>query len=97
MKDMLVFLTTSEEALEVYKDLSETLPAAGLQLRTNIPPQALDLGSAPLQQVRHSLPISLQCFPTILSQARKITLQEITPYSLNDKIIIMILNQRALL
>lgn len=51
MKDKLVFPTTSEEALEVYEDLRGTLPATGLQLRSRIPPQALDLGSAPLQQV----------------------------------------------
>ncbi|KAM9347781.1 protein mono-ADP-ribosyltransferase PARP4 [Symphorus nematophorus] len=51
VRDMLVFLSTSEEALEVYKDLRETLTATGLQLRSNIPPQAQHLGSAPLQQL----------------------------------------------
>ncbi|XP_044072757.1 protein mono-ADP-ribosyltransferase PARP4 isoform X2 [Siniperca chuatsi] len=51
VRDMLVFLSTSEEALEVYKALIETLQATGLQLRSNIPPQAQDLGSAPLQQL----------------------------------------------
>lgn len=72
MKDKLVFLTTSEEALEVYKDLRETLPATGLQLRSHIPPQALDLGSAPLQQVPDTH--CTRVFPrflTILSKARK--------------------------
>uniref|UniRef100_A0A3Q4BV00 Poly [ADP-ribose] polymerase n=1 Tax=Mola mola TaxID=94237 RepID=A0A3Q4BV00_MOLML len=49
--DMLVFLTTSEEALEVYEALRESFPATGLQLRSNIPARALDLGSAPLQQL----------------------------------------------
>uniref|UniRef100_A0A8C9XRC2 Poly [ADP-ribose] polymerase n=1 Tax=Sander lucioperca TaxID=283035 RepID=A0A8C9XRC2_SANLU len=48
---MLVFLSTSEEALEVYKALRERLQATGLQLRNNTPPQAGDLGSAPLQQL----------------------------------------------
>ncbi|XP_029315004.1 protein mono-ADP-ribosyltransferase PARP4 isoform X2 [Cottoperca gobio] len=51
VRDMLVFLSTSEEALEVYKALRETLQDTGLQLRNNTPPQARDLGSAPLQQL----------------------------------------------
>lgn len=51
---MLVFLSTSEEALEVYQALRDTLQASGLQLRTSISPQAPDLGSAPFQQVGHS-------------------------------------------
>ncbi|XP_070770875.1 protein mono-ADP-ribosyltransferase PARP4 [Enoplosus armatus] len=51
VRDMLVFLSTSEEALEVYKALRETLQATGLQLRSSIPPQARGLGSAPLQQL----------------------------------------------
>ncbi|XP_049451030.1 protein mono-ADP-ribosyltransferase PARP4 isoform X2 [Epinephelus fuscoguttatus] len=50
-KDAMVFLSTSEDALEVYKALRETLQAAGLQLRIKIPPQAVDLGSTPLQQL----------------------------------------------
>ncbi|XP_071338341.1 protein mono-ADP-ribosyltransferase PARP4 isoform X2 [Trachinotus anak] len=51
VKDMLVFLSTSEEALAVYQALRETVQVAGLQLRSNIPPQAQDLGSTPLQQL----------------------------------------------
>uniref|UniRef100_A0A8C4EJQ4 Poly [ADP-ribose] polymerase n=1 Tax=Dicentrarchus labrax TaxID=13489 RepID=A0A8C4EJQ4_DICLA len=51
VRDMLVFPSNSEEALEVYKALRETLQASGLQLRSNIPPRAQDLGSAPLQQL----------------------------------------------
>ncbi|XP_063743536.1 protein mono-ADP-ribosyltransferase PARP4 isoform X2 [Eleginops maclovinus] len=51
VRDMLVFLSTSEEALEVYKTLKETLQADGLQLRNNTPPQAPELGSTPLQQL----------------------------------------------
>ncbi|TKS67666.1 Poly [ADP-ribose] polymerase 4 [Collichthys lucidus] len=51
VKVTLVFLSTSEEALEVYKALRETLEATGLQMRSNIPPQAQDLGSAALQQL----------------------------------------------
>ncbi|XP_039674362.1 protein mono-ADP-ribosyltransferase PARP4 isoform X2 [Perca fluviatilis] len=51
VRDMLVFLSTSEEALEVYKALREKLQATGLQLRNNTPSQAGDLGSAPLQQL----------------------------------------------
>ncbi|XP_062287689.1 protein mono-ADP-ribosyltransferase PARP4 [Scomber scombrus] len=51
VRDMLVFLSTSEEALEVYQALKETLQASGLQLRTSIPPRARDLGSSPLQQL----------------------------------------------
>ncbi|XP_074550886.1 protein mono-ADP-ribosyltransferase PARP4-like [Halichoeres trimaculatus] len=51
VRDMLVFLSTSEEALEVYQDLRETLLNSGLKLRTNLPPQAQTLGSDPLQQL----------------------------------------------
>uniref|UniRef100_A0A3B4UNQ4 Poly [ADP-ribose] polymerase n=1 Tax=Seriola dumerili TaxID=41447 RepID=A0A3B4UNQ4_SERDU len=51
VKDMLVFLSTSEEALEVYQALRETFKTTGLQLRSSIPPQARDLGSTPLQQL----------------------------------------------
>ncbi|XP_067460380.1 protein mono-ADP-ribosyltransferase PARP4 [Thunnus thynnus] len=51
VRDMLAFLSTSEEALEMYQALKETLQASGLQLRTSIPPQARDLGSLPLQQL----------------------------------------------
>ncbi|XP_010788877.1 poly [ADP-ribose] polymerase 4-like [Notothenia coriiceps] len=49
VRDMLVHLSTSEEALEVYKTLRETLQAEGLQLRNNTRPQAPDLGSDPLR------------------------------------------------
>ncbi|XP_053184264.1 protein mono-ADP-ribosyltransferase PARP4 [Scomber japonicus] len=51
VRDMLVFLSTSEEALEVYQALKGTLQASGLQPRTSIPPQAQDMGSSPLQQL----------------------------------------------
>eukprot|EP00064_Thunnus_orientalis_P008537 superscaffoldBa00001022_g8560 len=51
VRDMLAFLSTSEEALEMYQALKETLQASGLQFRTSIPPQARDLGSLPLQQL----------------------------------------------
>lgn len=59
---MLVFLTTSEDALEVYKALKESLPTTGLQLRSSIPAQAQDLGSAALQRVSHSFSIDLPYF-----------------------------------
>lgn len=62
VKDKLVFVTTSEDALDVYKTLRESLQTTGLQLRSNIPRQAPGLGSAPLQQVPHSLSMSAQ-FP----------------------------------
>uniref|UniRef100_A0A7N6BL54 Poly [ADP-ribose] polymerase n=1 Tax=Anabas testudineus TaxID=64144 RepID=A0A7N6BL54_ANATE len=51
VKDKLVFLPTSEDALEVYLALRENLQSTGLQLRSNIPSQAQDLGSGPLQQL----------------------------------------------
>lgn len=51
MRDMLVFPPTSEEALEVYKRLRESLLQSGLQQRRSGPAQAQELGSAPLQQV----------------------------------------------
>lgn len=54
MRDQLVFLWTSEEALDVYLALRDHLTNAGLQLKTSIPAEAPDLGSAPLQQVRSS-------------------------------------------
>lgn len=53
-KDTLVFLATSEEALEVYAYLRETLIQTGLQQGRSGPAQAQDLGSAPLQQVGRS-------------------------------------------
>lgn len=52
MRDALVFLSASEDAVEVYEAQRESLQAAGLQPRTSTPPQAPHLGSAPLQQVR---------------------------------------------
>ncbi|KAM9850760.1 protein mono-ADP-ribosyltransferase PARP4 isoform 2-T2 [Aulostomus maculatus] len=51
VRDMLVYPSTSEDALEVYQTLAETLEESGLEPRTRIPTQALDLGSAPLQQL----------------------------------------------
>eukprot|EP00066_Takifugu_rubripes_P029339 XP_011618605.1 PREDICTED: poly [ADP-ribose] polymerase 4 [Takifugu rubripes] len=50
-KDTLVFLATSEEALEVYTYLRETLIQTGLQQRRSGSAQAQDLGSAPLRQL----------------------------------------------
>ncbi|XP_055361012.1 protein mono-ADP-ribosyltransferase PARP4 isoform X2 [Betta splendens] len=51
VKDKLVFVSTSEDALQVFQALSEALQADGLQLRTDNPPEAQDLGSGPLQQL----------------------------------------------
>ncbi|XP_061580075.1 protein mono-ADP-ribosyltransferase PARP4 isoform X2 [Cololabis saira] len=51
VKDQLVFASTSEEALDVYEALRDSLEASGLQERSSPPPQVLDLGSAPLQQL----------------------------------------------
>lgn len=53
-KATLVFLATSEEALEVYTHLRETLIRTGLWQSSSSPAQAQDLGSGPLQQVRCS-------------------------------------------
>lgn len=50
-----MFPTTSEDALEVYKSLRESLLQSGLQQRRSIPAWAQQLGSAPLQQVPSSL------------------------------------------
>ncbi|XP_047198567.1 protein mono-ADP-ribosyltransferase PARP4 isoform X2 [Hippoglossus stenolepis] len=47
----LVFLATSEDAVDVYRALRETSQAAGLQPRRSIPPQSLGLASFPLQQL----------------------------------------------
>ncbi|XP_069011288.1 protein mono-ADP-ribosyltransferase PARP4 [Embiotoca jacksoni] len=51
VKDVLVFLSTSEDALQVYQALRDTLEASGLQSRSTAPPLVRDLGSAPLQQL----------------------------------------------
>ncbi|XP_028249031.1 protein mono-ADP-ribosyltransferase PARP4 isoform X2 [Parambassis ranga] len=51
VRDKLVFLPTSEEALQVYQTLRESLEASGLQKMSSVPPQAQGLGSAPLQQL----------------------------------------------
>ncbi|XP_069388712.1 protein mono-ADP-ribosyltransferase PARP4 isoform X2 [Paralichthys olivaceus] len=47
----LVFLSTSEDAVDVYQALRETWQAAGLQPRRSIPPLSGGLGSFPLQQL----------------------------------------------
>ncbi|XP_027877955.1 protein mono-ADP-ribosyltransferase PARP4 isoform X2 [Xiphophorus couchianus] len=49
--DRLVFLSTSEEALDVYKALSEELERSELQRMSSLPAEAPHLGSAPLQQL----------------------------------------------
>ncbi|XP_032423850.1 protein mono-ADP-ribosyltransferase PARP4 isoform X2 [Xiphophorus hellerii] len=49
--DRLVFLSTSEEALDVYKALSEELDRSELQRMSSLPAEAPHLGSAPLQQL----------------------------------------------
>ncbi|XP_041662697.1 protein mono-ADP-ribosyltransferase PARP4 [Cheilinus undulatus] len=51
VKNTLVFLSKSEDALEVFKSLRETMLKTDLQLRSNFPPQAQTLGSAPLQEL----------------------------------------------
>ncbi|XP_075886999.1 protein mono-ADP-ribosyltransferase PARP4 [Nelusetta ayraudi] len=51
VKDTMVFLDTSEEALECFKSLKEKLTSSGLQLRDDVPLQSHRLGSAPLQQL----------------------------------------------
>lgn len=71
---MLVFPSTSEEAVDVYEALREKLHTTGLQLMSKIPPQALDLGSNPLQQVRHTcctLRKNVTCFADSLIQSKK--------------------------
>ncbi|XP_068429034.1 protein mono-ADP-ribosyltransferase PARP4 [Clinocottus analis] len=50
-RDTLVFLSTSEEAVQVYEAQRESLQAAGLQIRTGTPTLDQHLGSAPLQQL----------------------------------------------
>ncbi|KAM9804501.1 protein mono-ADP-ribosyltransferase PARP4 [Neosynchiropus ocellatus] len=50
-RDMLVYPTTSEEAVEVYKALMENLKTAGLKQEKDMPPQVKDFGSSPLQQL----------------------------------------------
>nr|XP_057937742.1 protein mono-ADP-ribosyltransferase PARP4 isoform X2 [Doryrhamphus excisus] len=50
-RDALVFPPTSEEAVAVYRTLTESLLASGLKPRTDMPPRAKDLGSAPLRQL----------------------------------------------
>ncbi|XP_037095147.1 protein mono-ADP-ribosyltransferase PARP4 [Syngnathus acus] len=49
--DMVTFPSTSEEAVEIYQILTETLLASGLRLWAGIPPQDQNLGSDPLQQL----------------------------------------------
>ncbi|KAM7406936.1 hypothetical protein PAMA_002913 [Pampus argenteus] len=51
VRDTLAFLSTSEDAVEMYQALQKTLQASGLQLRTGFLPQAQDLGSSALQQL----------------------------------------------
>uniref|UniRef100_A0A3P9Q1J7 Poly [ADP-ribose] polymerase n=1 Tax=Poecilia reticulata TaxID=8081 RepID=A0A3P9Q1J7_POERE len=49
--DQLVFLSTSEEAVDVYKALSEELERSELQRMSSLPAEAPHLGSAPLEQL----------------------------------------------
>ncbi|XP_029558577.1 protein mono-ADP-ribosyltransferase PARP4 isoform X1 [Salmo trutta] len=51
VQDKQVFLSMSEEAVEVYQTLRKELQVRGLTLRTTLPPEAPDLGSASLQQL----------------------------------------------
>ncbi|MED6238228.1 hypothetical protein ATANTOWER_013523, partial [Ataeniobius toweri] len=48
----LVLPSTSEEALDVYKSLSEELERSDLQRMSSLPAEAPHLGSAPLQQLQ---------------------------------------------
>ncbi|XP_054908980.1 LOW QUALITY PROTEIN: protein mono-ADP-ribosyltransferase PARP4-like [Poeciliopsis prolifica] len=49
--DQLVFMSTSEEAVDVYKALSEELERSELQRMSSLPAEAPHLGSAPLEQL----------------------------------------------
>ncbi|XP_013120857.1 poly [ADP-ribose] polymerase 4 isoform X1 [Oreochromis niloticus] len=51
VRDKLVFLSTSEEALEVFQALRDSLEASGLRKQSRFPPSAREMGSAPLQQL----------------------------------------------
>ncbi|XP_024656188.2 protein mono-ADP-ribosyltransferase PARP4 isoform X2 [Maylandia zebra] len=51
VRDKLVFLSTSEEALEVFQALRDSLEASGLRRQSRFPPSACEMGSAPLQQL----------------------------------------------
>ncbi|XP_041857533.1 protein mono-ADP-ribosyltransferase PARP4-like isoform X2 [Melanotaenia boesemani] len=50
LRDQLVF-PSSEEALDVFEALGNSLEASGLKKRTDMPQQVQDLGSSPLQQL----------------------------------------------
>ncbi|XP_035988514.1 protein mono-ADP-ribosyltransferase PARP4 isoform X3 [Fundulus heteroclitus] len=49
--DRLVFLSTSEEALDVFKEQNKELERSYLQRMSSVPAEASHLGSAPLQQL----------------------------------------------
>ncbi|XP_039870516.1 protein mono-ADP-ribosyltransferase PARP4-like isoform X1 [Simochromis diagramma] len=51
VRNKLVFLSTSEEALEVFQALRDSLEASGLRRQSRFPPSAREMGSAPLQQL----------------------------------------------
>lgn len=51
VKDQLVFVSTSEEALDVFEALRDSLESSGVQRESKVPPQVLGLGSTPFQQV----------------------------------------------
>ncbi|KAM4608690.1 protein mono-ADP-ribosyltransferase PARP4 [Polymixia lowei] len=51
VRDKLVFLSTSEEAMEVYQALRKELQVKGHTLRNNLPSQVQDMGSAALKQL----------------------------------------------
>ncbi|XP_045062443.1 protein mono-ADP-ribosyltransferase PARP4 isoform X2 [Coregonus clupeaformis] len=51
VQDKQVFFSVSEEAVKVYQTLRKELQVRGLTLRTTLPPEVPDLGSASLQQL----------------------------------------------
>nr|XP_054590936.1 protein mono-ADP-ribosyltransferase PARP4 isoform X2 [Nothobranchius furzeri] len=51
VKDQLVFLSSSEEALDVYEALMDQLDSTEMERMTGVPPEVQHIGSAPLQQL----------------------------------------------
>ncbi|KAK7913696.1 hypothetical protein WMY93_013907 [Mugilogobius chulae] len=51
VRDQIMFMSSSEEAVKVYQQLIDSMTAEGLKQQTYVPEQVYEMGSAPFQQL----------------------------------------------
>ncbi|XP_072301138.1 protein mono-ADP-ribosyltransferase PARP4 [Eucyclogobius newberryi] len=51
VRDQVLLVSTSEEAVKVYQDLTDSMKADGLEQKRDVPLKVTEMGSAPLQQL----------------------------------------------